>query len=160
MPHDHIPQYWERHGTRRPFPALYKAVQMYGRENVYFPKPIYEKENQCPWCGGPVRNKRRRYCSDECRKEYEEMTVWQRGRDPYSLRILYRDNFTCQECGEFHAFVNEHGMPLPIDDGDIEVHHITAVSDGGGDEASNLRSLCTRCHKKTTAEWRAKRKEC
>ena len=49
------------------------------------------------------------------------MTVWNRGRDPYSLRMEYRDNFTCQDCGEFHAYINKHGMPLPIDDGQLEV---------------------------------------
>lgn len=155
----HIPEYWERHGTRRPFPSLYKAVQMYGRENVYFEKPIYEKDNQCPWCGGEVNNKRRRFCSDDCRQSFENATVWQRGRDPYSLRMLYRDNFTCQECGEFHALINDFGMPLPIDDGEIEVHHIVAVADGGGDEAANLTSLCVLCHKKKTAEWRVSREE-
>lgn len=42
-------QYWKIHGTRRPFPSLYKAVEMYGRENVYFDKPFYEKDNQCPF---------------------------------------------------------------------------------------------------------------
>lgn len=41
----HFKKYWELHGTRRPFPALYEAVRMYGAENVYFDKPEYEKEN-------------------------------------------------------------------------------------------------------------------
>lgn len=45
---------WERNGTRRPFPPLYEAVKMYGRENVYYLCPIYEKKNQCPWCGGEL----------------------------------------------------------------------------------------------------------
>lgn len=142
-----IPKYWERHGKRRPFPALYEAVEMYGEENVYFPCPVYERENQCPWCGKEVNNKRRRYCSDECRQKFNNMTVWNRGRDPYSLRILYRDNFTCQDCGKFLAYKNEHGIRIPIDVG-LEVHHIVPVSEGGGDEQSNLITLCSACHKK------------
>lgn len=141
-------KYWEIHNTRRPFPPLYEAVKMYGSENVYFFAPIYEKENQCPWCGGEVNNKRRRFCSNECRQHFNNVTVWNRGRDAYSLRILYRDNFTCQDCGEFHAFINEHGMPIPIDDGELEVHHIKPVSEGGGDEQQNLVTLCKECHKK------------
>lgn len=76
------------------------------------------------------------------------MTVWNRGRDAYSLRILYRDNFTCQDCGEFHAHKNEHGIYIPIDDGKLNVHHIVPVSEGGGDEPTNLVTLCIDCHKK------------
>lgn len=138
---------WEIYGTRRPFPPLYEACKKYGSENVYFDAPVYEKENQCPWCGGEVNNKRRRYCSDECRRLFQDVTVWHRGRDSYSLRILYRDKFVCQDCGEFHAFVNEHGMKIPIDDGQLDVHHIVPVSFGGGDEPNNLVTLCRRCHR-------------
>lgn len=143
----HYKKYWELHQTRRPFPSLYEAVQKYGAENVYFDKPVYEKKNQCPWCGKPVNNKRRRFCTNECRQQFDNMTVWNRGRDPYSLRILYRDNFTCQDCGEFHSFINEFQMPIPIDDGQLEVHHILPVSEGGGDEQQNLITLCKKCHR-------------
>ena len=37
-------------------------------------------------------------------------------------------------------------MPLPIDDGQLEVHHITPVCVGGGDEPENLVTLCKECH--------------
>lgn len=141
-------QYWEVHGTRRPFPSLYRAVEMYGAENVYFEKPYYEKKGQCPWCGKEVINKCRRFCSDDCRRDFENVTVWHRGRDAYSLRILYRDNFTCQDCGEFHAYINDYGMAVPIDDGQLEVHHVLPVSLGGGDEQQNLVTLCCACHRK------------
>lgn len=129
----------------RRFPSLYQACQLYG-DKIFFSAPYYENENQCPWCGGEVNNKRRRFCSDDCRNEYAHYTVWSRGRDAYSLRILYRDNFTCQDCGEFHAFYNQHGMYIPIDDGQLEVHHIVPVSEGGGDEPENLVTLCKNCH--------------
>lgn len=145
---EQIPRYWQRHGARRPFPPLYEAVKAYGRENVEYFAPRFEKDNQCPWCGGEVNNKRRRYCCDECRRHFENVTVWHRGRDPYSLRMIFRDGFTCQDCGVFHAFVNEHGMTIPIDDGQLEVHHILPVSMGGGDEPQNLVTLCKDCHKK------------
>ena len=131
---------------RRRFPSLSTAQKMFGAENIYFFAPIYEKENQCPWCGGEVNNRRRRFCSDDCRWRFDNATVWFRDRDPYSLRIVYRDKFTCQDCGEFHAVVNEHGMTIPIDDGELEVHHIIPVSDGGSDHPSNLVTLCKKCH--------------
>ena len=46
--------------SRRRFPSLYQAWQLYG-DKVFFSVPFYEKENQCPWCGGEVNNKRRRF---------------------------------------------------------------------------------------------------
>ena len=145
-------RYWQRHGKRRPFPSLYEAMKQFGENSIAFYAPTFEKENQCPWCGGEVNNKRRRFCCDECRQAFANATVWNRGRDPYSLRMLYRDNFTCQECGEFHAFINEFGMIIPIDDGELEVHHIVPVAEGGGDEQQNLSTLCKRCHKEKTKE--------
>ena len=140
-------RYWQRHGKRRPFPSLYEAMKQFGEKSIAFYAPTFEKENQCPWCGGEVNNKRRRFCCDECRQAFANATVWNRGRDPYSLRMLYRDNFICQDCGEFHAFVNSNGMTIPIDDGNLEVHHIIPVSHGGGDEPTNLVTLCKNCHR-------------
>ena len=140
-------RYWERHGLRRPFPPLYKAVEMYGEENVYFPQPKYVDDGYCKWCGKKIENKRRKeYCSKECSLAFGRATVWQRGRDPYSLRILYRDSFICQDCGKFLAYKNSCGIYVPIDD-DAEVHHIKPVADGGGDEPGNLITLCADCHK-------------
>lgn len=143
----YMKRYWERHGLRRPFPPLYKAVEMYGAENVYFPKPKFVEDGCCNWCGKKIENKRRKeFCCDECSRQFANTTVWGRGRDPYSLRILYRDNFSCQDCGKFLAYKNSNGIYVPIDDG-AEVHHIQPVSEGGGDEPTNLITLCERCHK-------------
>ena len=97
-------------------------------------------------------------CSDECSKQFGLCTVWNRGRDPYSLRILYRDNFTCQKCGEFLAYKNKHDVYIPIDDG-MEVHHIQPVCEGGDDSPENLTSLCIECHKEETRKQRMKDKE-
>lgn len=58
----------------------------------------------------------------------------------------------CKDCGEFHAYINRHGMAIPIDDGNMEVHHILPVAQGGGDEAQNLVSLCRNCHQKRHKE--------
>lgn len=139
-------QYWERHGRRRPLPSLHDAVEMFGRDAVMYAAPRYEKPQRCPWCGGEVKSKRRRFCCDDCKTQFENLTVWGRGRGAYSMRILYRDGFTCQDCGEFHGFINEHGLAVPVDDGKLEVHHIRPVSEGGGDEPQNLVVLCKACH--------------
>ena len=64
----------------------------------------YVKPGFCKWCGSPIIKGRKAYCCNECRDAFRKKTVWGRTRDAYSLRILYRDNFTCQDCGEFHAY--------------------------------------------------------
>ena len=146
---------WERNGTRRPFPALYEAIQLYG-EKIYYPQPKYVEDGYCKWCGKLIENKRRKeFCSNECSQKFANCTVWNRGRDPYSLRILYRDNFTCQKCGQFLAYKNEHNVYIPIDDG-MEVHHIQPVCEGGDDSPENLTSLCIECHKEETRKQRNK----
>jgi 5-methylcytosine-specific restriction endonuclease McrA len=147
-----ILKYWERHNTRRPFPALYEAKLLYGFNCIDFKAPVYYEQNKCPWCGNKVNNKRRKYCSDDCAKQFQNATVWNRRRDSYSLRILYRDKFICQKCGELHVLINEHGIYIPIDDGMLVVHHIIPVSKGGSDHPDNLITLCRKCHKQIHKE--------
>lgn len=147
--------YWVRKGNRRPFPALYEAIERYGHDAVMFYSPDYVEKGYCKYCGKKIENKRRfSFCSDKCSRDFNSITVWNRGRSAYPLRMLYRDNFTCQDCGEFHAFNNEYGIYLPIDDGQLEVHHVIPVSKGGGDEPSNLITLCKECHVKRHRELR------
>lgn len=45
-------------------------------------------------------------------------------------------------------FKNEYRIYIPIDDGKLNVHHIVPVSEGGGDEPTNLITLCVGCHRK------------
>lgn len=137
---------WQRNGTRRPFPSMYEAQKMYG-DRVWFKCPDFVAPKHCKWCGIPLSGRRTSFCCGEHSRAFSQITVWNRGRDPYSLRILYRDNFTCQKCGEFHAYQNEYGVTIPIDDGQLNVHHVKFVCNGGGDEPENLMTLCIRCHK-------------
>ena len=131
----------------RRFPPMYIAVRLYG-DRVYYPQPNYVEEKHCRWCGEGLTGRRTSFCCNDHSQLFNNVTVWNRGRDPYSLRILYRDNFTCQCCGEFHAYINEHGVIIPIDDGNLNVHHIIPVSEGGGNEPENLTTLCVKCHRK------------
>jgi len=47
---------------------------------------------------------------------------------------LDRDNNTCQSCRQ------------PVPAGDLDVHHLVPRAAGGGDESSNLITLCDGCH--------------
>ena len=54
----------------------------------------------------------------------------------FRLSILERDNFCCVFCGKG----GQTSQWI------LEVDHILPRSQGGGDEQSNLRTLCVRCH--------------
>lgn len=53
-------------------------------------------------------------------------------------RILERDNYTCQQCG--NSVYKEPNLLLEID-------HIIPVSKGGTSEPQNLQTLCWRCNR-------------
>lgn len=53
-------------------------------------------------------------------------------------RILERDNYTCQQCG--NSIYKEPNLLLEID-------HIIPVSKGGTSEPQNLQTLCWRCNR-------------
>ncbi len=66
--------------------------------------------------------------------------VWRGGRAAIKpsvrWRVLERDGQKCTVCGRTAA-----------DGAKLEVDHIVAVADGGGDEESNLRVLCWSCNR-------------
>lgn len=49
-------------------------------------------------------------------------------------KVLDRDGYECQECGETDA--------------EFHVHHIKPISQGGGHQIGNLETLCESCHAK------------
>ncbi len=61
---------------------------------------------------------------------------WKRIRDRY-----IKSHPLCEEC-------KKQGLLTPAE----EVHHILPLSKGGGNETSNLMSLCKSCHSHITAE--------
>lgn len=118
----------------------------------------YVRDGYCRWCGNKIKGKRKRFCSDSCSKKFAIATVWGRGCGPYKYHIMVRDNFTCQDCGEFLALQNEYGITVPINGKRADIHHIVPLNNGGGDEPSNLITLCEECHKKRHRDIREKEK--
>lgn len=141
-------KFWERKHTRRPLPSLTEAIKQYGNV-VQYPVPKYTEVGHCKWCNKSLPHGRTAFCCEECSQLFTKITVWNRGRSAYSIRIMYRDNFTCQRCGEFLAFINSCGVAIPVDDSKYSaaVHHIRPVHLGGGDEPTNLITVCGTCHK-------------
>ena len=63
--------------------------------------------------------------------------------------VIIRDGYACQDCGA------EGGRKGSAQ---LEVHHITPLSEGGSDDKENLETLCSDCHgnrhsKATEAEY-------
>lgn len=143
---------------RRRLINLGEASLLYGAENVTFRRPRYVPEGFCEWCGGKITDKRRTSCCcAECTQKFQietssVMYANSGSASGYRNHIFRRDNYTCQNCGEFHAVINENGIPVPTTDGELDLHHKTLVSQGGTDDPANLITWCRKCHR----EWHKK----
>ena len=129
--------------------GLCEAYQRYGFESVK--RPRYTPEGFCEWCGRELPKRRTSCCCEECTRNFNIATnpAWgSASGGGYRGHIMRRDNYTCQKCGEFHALINENGIPVPTSDGELDVHHKIPVACGGSDAPDNLITLCRKCHKK------------
>lgn len=99
----------------------------------------------CGQCGVLVRDGTTR-CAAHKRKAWDKPKAdqgrggrpWRRIRDA----VLMRDAGLCQQC-------LRKGLIAP----GIEVDHVVALADGGGDDMDNLQAICHDCHRaKTLAE--------
>ncbi len=138
---------------RKPLINLTTAIKLYGSEKTCFGRPRFVAKGFCEWCNKKIINKRRTSC---CCKEHSQAFL--NAVSPvmyanigsvggYRGHILRRDKYTCQVCGEFHGEYSPHGVPLPTTDGQLDVHHVTRVKDGGTDDPDNLITVCRACHK-------------
>lgn len=139
---------------RRKFTTLTEAQKLWG-EKIYFDRPRYVPEGKCLWCGKdiPPKNRSKQFCCKDCSLDFNRATssvyYCNSGSDSgYRRQMFRRDKYTCQCCGELHALKNSFGIYLPTTDGELDLHHIIPVEEGGGDEPENLITLCRGCHKK------------
>jgi hypothetical protein len=78
-----------------------------------------------------------------------------RGRRPIPpavrLQVYERDGWTCQDCGLLVKPQGElqlDGHQAPFDETVwLELDHVHPWSDGGSDDADNLRALCSTCNR-------------
>lgn len=123
----------------------------------------------CRWCGLEVPPRRVTFCSEWCVGE------WRLRSDPGYLReqVFARDKGICAQCGtdaaaaflELKRARGRHRAALLAAWGLKRLNrsslwdadHILPVADGGGEcGLDNLRTLCLRCHRRVTAQWRAR----
>lgn len=65
------------------------------------------------------------------RKPYER-PIWRKN----AWRVRKRDGYKCQGCGSQQASGSHN----------LDVHHVIPIRHGGGDEMTNLTTLCRPCH--------------
>ena len=107
---------------------------------AFIPKPpIYtksralkRKRGYCKGCAAKVPKGRISWCCNKCYQEYDPKYV--------RRQTLKRDKYKCVKCGSNNR---------------LEADHIKPFSEGGITHLSNMRTLCSKCHKKRTAFWRA-----
>ena len=137
---------------RRKLIGICEAQKLYG--SFWYDRPKYVEDGKCLWCGNdiPQGTRSKQFCCKEQSLEFNRATssvYYASGADSgYRRQMFRRDNYTCQDCGELHAYQNEYGVYLPTTDGKLDLHHINPVEYGGGDEPKNLITLCRECHKK------------
>jgi 5-methylcytosine-specific restriction endonuclease McrA len=129
-----------------------------------------EGRNLCRWCSLEVPPGRRTFCSDFCVNE------WRLRTDPSYLRekTFERDRGVCALCGVDTVAEYRHirrcrgaGRVRQLQHWGLrslnrrtlwDADHIIPVVEGGGAcDLANIRTLCLLCHRKVTAELRARR---
>jgi 5-methylcytosine-specific restriction endonuclease McrA len=124
-----------------------------------------QRRRGCRRCAAALPKGRFTFCSDACVHE------WKLRTDPGYLRakVFERDRGVCAICAldteamrkdkrklDYRArrqFEAEWGRRRHLWDAD----HIVPVAEGGGEcELANMRTLCLKCHRRVTAEWRSR----
>lgn len=125
---------------------------------------------QCTWCGAPVPKGRKKWCGDTCVDEFRAQNEW-----AFVRKLVFkRDRGICKHCGcdtiqlqrlcrlvrsregfdtyrHLCDWLRHHGHHDVVVRDQWEADHIVERVRGGGNELTNLRTLCLECHKRETA---------
>ena len=119
------------------------------------PLSSFPATGRCLQCDKRLDGRRKgtKYCSPRCRNRWYETHSY----IFMKYAIVKRDKATCQLCGHAHKRLrwrHRKGSGFCR----MEVDHVVPIADGGAVlDHANLRTLCTPCHKRVTAEWRRER---
>lgn len=140
--------------------------QRYHALSSFEPERDEQGKLLCLNCNATLPKGRRKYCSDECAREFFIKHSWPALR----IKIIQKSDFTCANCG-FHLTKVDDCLgtkvwecTAPTNDSRIYyryrdpyspfvVDHIVPIYAGGPEfEESNLQALCITCNKKKTRE--------
>lgn len=115
-----------------------------------------ETYGHCLHCGAPLTSKKKKYCNNQCQREYEYhefIKDWKKGlisgtvgdawidTSGYIRRYIFEKfNNKCSKCG--WAEINPFTGTLPL-----EIEHVDGDSTNNKEE--NLTLLCPNCHSLT-----------
>lgn len=117
-------------------------------EALPYGAPDFRKEpHNCKWCATNLTAPRRSFCSDRCARAYGKATFFSRSMPTLPYRIASRDRFYCRATGEDLALVNRFGVRIPAAQGNLAIHHLVFVANGGSDHESNLVTLSSNAHR-------------
>ncbi len=128
-------------------------------------KRLNRQKGECTWCGGPVPKGCRTWCGNKCVQEFRRTNDW----GVIRWLVFERDagicllcgcdtlkiqNLMCATCHEVRYYLLEFYTSIGFDSDRFkdqwQADHIVPRVRGGGDDLSNLRTLCTPCHKVET----------
>lgn len=112
----------------RPYPlkrtTLLRAKKICPSVDCSNPQPCPIHTRAPGWSIRPSPRRRRR-----------RLSGWEEQKRAH--RVLRRDNYICHVCGEQRATIADHVLP---------------VAQGGSDDESNMKGICSRCNKKKTGK--------
>jgi len=110
----------------------------------------------CRQCGAEVPVGRLTFCSKGCVDQWQIRTSAAYARQ----KVFDRDHGVCAKCG-VDVFADIRRTRRSKGSGDLwQADHIVPVAEGGGEcDLSNLRTLCTACHRIETAALRKRLRE-
>lgn len=117
-------------------------------------KPYPIGRRSCPRCRPPQATHGERTKEQEAARKEQNPWRAEYGKAAYKKarqRVCERQSGTCASCGKTCAVRGGSGAWWMRGGG---VHHIRALSEGGGNDDANLVLLCTRCHNRIEAERR------
>lgn len=146
-------RYCKRFGIKITFEDYLKNVKDIKKD--YEKRKRVEKElHYCVMCGKEITRHNTMFCSNECRKDFEEnqycnyIKCWKNGEElgytpSYKIHkyvkryLLEKYNNSCQKCGWNKK--NEYTNTVPL-----QIHHIDGDCTNNREE--NLQLLCPNCH--------------